>query len=155
MEGRYLQLQAAACTLVNCNEMFAESSLFVAARLDDAAPLPPTNNYIFSYVEIPSPPLAPSLQPSTTTAPNTPSVLVCEPSDTHNWNRGIIMIKKRKEKRVCAVGVRRNAWWEKNVCVFYWFERITSYINHSKDKPAFPVCRCASSQLNAKLDAKM
>lgn len=28
-------------TLVSSNEMFAERLLFVAARLDDAAPLPP------------------------------------------------------------------------------------------------------------------
>ena len=34
----YLQLQSTE-TLVSSNEMFAESLLFVAARLDDAAPL--------------------------------------------------------------------------------------------------------------------
>lgn len=56
--GGYLQLQAAACTLVNCNEMFAESSLFVAARLDDAAPLPPPT-IIFFYMQK-SPPFPPA-----------------------------------------------------------------------------------------------
>lgn len=36
----YLQLQSTE-TLVSSNEMFAERLLFVAVRLDDAAPLPP------------------------------------------------------------------------------------------------------------------
>lgn len=55
--GGYLQLQAAACTLVNCNEMFAESSLFVAARLDDAAPLPPPTIIFFYMQKSPPAPL--------------------------------------------------------------------------------------------------
>lgn len=44
----YLQLQSTE-TLVSSNEMFAKSVLFVAARLDDAAPLPPLTIIFHAY----------------------------------------------------------------------------------------------------------